>query len=45
MSLLAAMTADGVTVDSDADGRIRLITTDPDIAAEYGMHDEAEFFD
>ena len=47
MARLAAMQGDGVTMDPDAPGddHARLITTDPGIAAKYGMHDEAEFFD
>ncbi len=27
------------------DDHVRLITTDPEVAAKYGMHDEGEFFD
>ncbi len=44
---LEAMKADGVMLAPDGgtgDDYARLITTDPEIAAKYGMHDEAEFF-
>ncbi len=44
---LKAMLADGVTMDPDrgtADYAY-LVTTDPDIAKKYDMHDETEFWD
>jgi hypothetical protein len=44
---LRAMFADGVTLDPDkgsADARY-LVTTNPDLAKKYDMHDEAEFLD
>ena len=44
---LKAMLADGVTLDSEggtADDYAYLVTTDPDIAKKYGMHDESEFW-
>lgn len=46
MELLRQMRADGVEIASTGradDGTIRLITTDPEIAKKYGMHDEREF--
>lgn len=46
--LLSSMQADGVEIDTQrvpaADG-IWLVTTDPDVAAKYDMHDESEFKD
>jgi hypothetical protein len=27
------------------EGVVRLVTEDPDVAREFGMHDESEFFD
>lgn len=45
---LEAMRADGVTMDPEggtADDYALLITTDPDIAKKYDMHDESEFWD
>jgi hypothetical protein len=45
---LEAMKADGVTLDPDGgtgDDYAHLITTDPTVAAKYGMHEEEEFFD
>ena len=29
--------------DNDADDYIRLVTSDPDVAKKYDMHDEREF--
>lgn len=43
---LAAMQADGVTLDPEggtADDYAFLVTTDPEVAKKYGMHDESEF--
>ena len=41
---LAAMRADGVVEEPAGDDEyVRLITTDPDVARKYDMHDEAEF--
>ena len=45
---LKAMRADGVTLDLDggtADDYAYLVTTDPDVAKKYDMHDESEFMD
>jgi hypothetical protein len=45
-ALLVAMRADGVTLDSDvgtADDYAYLVTTDPEVARKYDMHDEREF--
>ena len=42
------MLAAGVVVetrDSLADGKKYLVTTDPDVARQYNMHDENEFMD
>ena len=47
-STLRAMRADGVTLDSSrgvSDGCAYLVTTEPEIAKRYGMHDEAELWD
>ncbi len=47
VELLKQMRADGVDVDPDggtADDYIRLVTTDPEIAKKYDMHDEREFW-
>ena len=44
---LKAMRADGVSLDPNggtADDYACLVTTDPQIAAKYDMHDEAEFW-
>jgi hypothetical protein len=42
--MLAAMRADGVVEEPAGDDEsARLITTDPDVARKYGMHDESEF--
>jgi len=44
---LDAMRADGVTLDEGGgtgDDYAYLVTTDPDIAKKYDMHDEAEFW-
>lgn len=44
---LAAMLADGVVLDTEggtSDDYARLVTTDPVIAAKYGMQDEAEYW-
>ena len=46
--ILAAMLADGVTLDpggGTSDDYAHLVTTDPDVAKKYDMHDEREFFD
>jgi hypothetical protein len=43
---LQAMLADGVTLDPRpvaAEDHVLLVTTDPEIAKKYGMHDEREF--
>ncbi|MFN0198287.1 MAG: nucleotidyl transferase AbiEii/AbiGii toxin family protein [Planctomycetaceae bacterium] len=47
-STLQAMLLDGVQVDSRkeiAEDGVYLVTTDPDVARKYGMHDEDEFMD
>jgi len=44
---LRKMKADGVVLDPEggtADDYAHLVTTDPDIARKYDMHDESEFF-
>jgi hypothetical protein len=44
---LAAMLADGVTLDPDGgtgDDYAHLMTTDPEVAKKYDMHDEDEFW-
>jgi hypothetical protein len=46
LATLQAMRADGVTVDPEggtADDYAYLVTTDPDVAKKYDMHDESEF--
>jgi len=43
---LRRMKADGVVLDPDggtADDYARLVTTDPDVARKYDMHEESEF--
>ena len=45
---LQAMLADGVIIDPErgtTDSHVYLVTTDPEIAKKYGMHDESEFLD
>jgi hypothetical protein len=45
---LRRMRADGVVLDPEGgapDDYADLVTTDPDVAARYDMHDESEFFD
>jgi hypothetical protein len=45
---LKAMRADGVTLDSaggTADDYAYLVTTDPEVAKKYDMHDESDFMD
>jgi hypothetical protein len=45
---LAAMRADGVTLDPEGGMEgdyVRLVTTDPDVARKYDMHEESEFLD
>lgn len=45
---LDAMQADGVTIDEEKSRRHAaeyLVTTDPEIAKKYDMHDESEFWD
>ena len=45
--LLDAMRADGVTLDPEggtADDYAYLVTTDPEVARKYDMHEESEFF-
>ncbi len=45
---LRAMMANGVVLDPDggtSDDYAHLVTTDPDIAKKYDMHDESEFLD
>lgn len=47
VELLKQMRADGVVVDPQggtADDYIHLVTTDPDVAKKYNMHDEREFW-
>jgi hypothetical protein len=47
-SLLSAMRADGVTLDpagGHAADYAYLVTSNPDVAKKYDMHDEAEFMD
>jgi hypothetical protein len=34
-----------VSEPTDREGVVRLVTRDPDVAREFGMHDESEFFD
>jgi hypothetical protein len=44
---LEAMRADGVMMDPGGgrpDGEVYLVTSDPDIAKKYDMHEESEFF-
>ena len=46
--MLRKMRDDGVTLDTHggtADDYAQLVTTDPDIARKYDMHDESEFWD
>ena len=46
--MLRKMRDDGVTLDTPggtADDYAQLVTTDPDIARKYDMHDESEFWD
>lgn len=46
--MLRSMRADGVTLDSDGgttDDYAYLVTTDPEVARKYDMHDESEFID
>lgn len=46
--ILLAMQADGVTLDletADVGEYVRLVTSDPGVARQYGMHDETEFWD
>lgn len=45
---LRRMRADGVVLDPEGgtgDDDAHLVTTDPDVASKYDMHDESEFFD
>ena len=45
---LQAMLADGVVLDpggSATDDYAHLVTTDPEVARKYGMHDESEYLD
>jgi hypothetical protein len=45
---LRRMKADGVVLDPDggtADDYAQLVTTDPDVARKYDMHEESEFFE
>jgi len=45
---LEARRLDGVSLDSSGgtgDDYARLVTTNPEVAKKYGMHDEAEFMD
>lgn len=45
---LQAMRSDGVTLDPDrstADGDAYLLTTNPEVAKKYDMHEESEFMD
>ena len=47
VATLQAMMADGVTLDPDggtADDYAYLVTTDPEVAKKYDMHDESEFW-
>jgi hypothetical protein len=44
-SRVEQMLADGVTREERAGREPRLVTTDPDLAKKYGMHDETEFLD
>jgi len=44
---LQEMLAAGVTIDADGaepDDSVYLVTTDPDVARRFGMHDESEFW-
>jgi hypothetical protein len=44
---LRQMHADGVVLDSGggtADDYAHLVTTDPEVARKYDMHEESEFF-
>jgi hypothetical protein len=48
VATLEAMKADGVVLDPSggtADDYAYLVTTDPDVAKKYGMHEEEEFWD
>jgi hypothetical protein len=43
---LNAMRTDGVVIEpagASGDDYVRLVTTDPDVARKYGLHDEGEF--
>lgn len=42
---LKAMSTDGVTLEWRTDEDACLVTTDPDVARKYDMHDESEFWD
>lgn len=45
---LDAMLADGIKLENSdgvADDRVYLMTTDPEVAKKYDMHDEAEFWE
>lgn len=47
LKLLEAMRTDGVYLDPDggtSDEYVRLVTTNPDIAKKYDMHEESEFW-
>jgi hypothetical protein len=48
LAALQAMRAGGVTLDpqsATADDYAYLVTTDPEVAKKYDMHDEADFLD
>jgi hypothetical protein len=48
VEILKAMQADGVTLDpsgGSAEDYAYLVTTDPEVAKKYDMHDESEFMD
>ena len=43
--LLKQMLDQGIVLEKHRSGKARLVTTDPDLAAKYGMIDETEFLD
>lgn len=39
---LESMLADGVALEEHGEDEVYLVTTDPDVARKYDMHDESE---